>query len=142
MIAPDERLVPTRMPVTPARLRALSHTLRTGAPALRALPLDARVAALDRVAASWLVTDSIWRQRALTELPMSTGYPRAAIAIALDNLWHALRAPHLIAALRAEATENGTAALPELALHVLAAASRASASSASSPRSWRASRAS
>ena len=102
MIALDERLIPTRTPLTPARLRALVQALRAGGMALRALPPAARVDAVDRVAASWLADDSPWRQRALSELPMSTGYPPAAIAIALENLWNALRGPYLTSALQVE----------------------------------------
>jgi acyl-CoA reductase-like NAD-dependent aldehyde dehydrogenase len=120
MIRLDERLIPTRTPLTPARLRALAHALRAGSPALRALSLEQRVVAVDRVATSWLADGSVWRRRALAELPMSTGYPPAAVAVALDHLWNALRAAQLTDALRAEAREDATHPLPGLALHVLA----------------------
>jgi hypothetical protein len=116
----DERLVPTRAPMNALRLRALARTLRAGANDLRGLGESARIAALDRVAASWLAPDSAWRRQALVELPMSTGYPRATIEIALANLWEALRAPDLTTTLRAELAERDAHALPGLALHVLA----------------------
>ena len=122
MIRLDERLTPSRAPLTPMRLRAMARTLRAGGVELRSLSESTRMAALDRVAASWLVTDSPWWRQALVELPMSTGYPRTAIEIALANLWGALRAPHLSTALQTELGDRGGHAgpVPGLALHVLA----------------------
>jgi hypothetical protein len=119
MIRLDERLTPTRAPLTPARLRALSHALLAGGSSLRALPIEARIAAVDRVAASWLDEHSTWRARALAELPISTGLPPAVIAIALEHLWNALRAPALAATTRTELEGTGDP-IPDLALHVLA----------------------
>ncbi|MEO6027897.1 MAG: acyl-CoA reductase, partial [Candidatus Binatia bacterium] len=122
MIAYDERLAPTRAPLTAGRLRALAQAVRAGGNDLRALTPEARIAALDRVAASWLTADSPWRRQALSELPMSTGYPEPAIAIALTNVWQALRAPYLAATLAAELADHDPRATPPpgLALHVLA----------------------
>ena len=122
MIRLDERLTPTRAPLTPMRLRALARTLRAGGTELRTLSASARIAALDRVAASWLAADSAWHRQALVELPMSTGYPRAAIEIALANLWGAIRAPHLTSTLHTELSDQSAhpAPVPGLALHVLA----------------------
>ncbi len=120
MIGLDERLVPSRTPLTPARLRALAQALRAGGGALRSLAPEARVAAIDRVAASWLADDSSWRRRAVAELTISTGYPEAAIAISLEQLWGALRAPQLTGALAAEPVADAAQPLPALALHVLA----------------------
>jgi hypothetical protein len=119
MIRLDERLTPTRAPLTPARLRALAQALRAGSASLRTLPIEARIEAIDRVAASWLAPDSTWRARALAELPISTGHPPGVIAIALDNVWNALRAPALAATVRRELIDDHTSA-PDLALHVLA----------------------
>ena len=120
MIAIDERLTPTRMPLVPSRLRALAQALRSGGPALHALPLEGRIDAIDRLAANWLAPNSPWRTRALVELPMSTGLPPAMIDVALANLWNALRSPHLTAAAAAELDPAGTHDAPGLALHVLA----------------------
>jgi acyl-CoA reductase-like NAD-dependent aldehyde dehydrogenase len=122
MIHLDERLIPSRAPMTATRLKALARTLRAGGTGLRDLPESQRLAALDRVAASWLAGDSAWRRQALVELPMSTGFPRAAIETALDNLWTALQAPHLTTTLQDElANRDGQIApAPGLALHVLA----------------------
>ncbi len=122
MIAYDERLAPTRAPLTAGRLRALAQAVRAGGNDLRALTPTARIAALDRVAESWLTPDSPWRRQALSELPMSTGYPEPAIAVALSNLWQALRAPHLSATLAAELANHDPHATPPpgLALHILA----------------------
>jgi len=120
MIRLDERLTPTRAPLTPPRLRAVARALRAGGPGLLRLSPEERIAALDRVAASWLAPDSAWRRRALAELPISTGHPPATIDIALANLWSALRAPHLGAVYERERVEDTTHALPGLALHVLA----------------------
>jgi acyl-CoA reductase-like NAD-dependent aldehyde dehydrogenase len=122
VIAYDERLAPTRAPLTAARLRALTAAVRAGAHDLRALTPAARVGALDRVAASWLAPDSPWRSQALRELPKSTGYPEATVAVALTNLWQALRAPRLAATLTSELAGHDahTTPLPALALHVLA----------------------
>lgn len=119
MIAPDERLAPTRTPLVPGRLRALAQALRSGAPSLRALPAKARIAAVDRLAESWLASDSPWRARALVELPMSTGLPAAMIDVALANLWQALRASQLAPVVATE-LEDGNTDPPSLALHVLA----------------------
>jgi hypothetical protein len=120
MIHLDDRLTPTRAPLTPARLRALAHALRAGGSSLRALPIEARIAAIDRVAASWIGEHSMWRARALAELPISTGLPPAMIAIALDQLWNALRAPALAATVRDELSDDADGPVPDLALHVLA----------------------
>lgn len=120
MIAIDERLVPTRTPLVPGRLRALAQAVRAGGPVLRSLPIETRIAAIDRLAASWLEPTSPWRERALVELPMSTGLPPAMIEIALANLWTALRTPHLEAVAAAELTSDATNDAPEMALHVLA----------------------
>lgn len=119
MIATDERLAPTRTPLVPGRLRALAQALRSGAPTLRALPADARIAAVDRLAASWLAPDSPWRARALVELPMSTGLPASMIDVALANLWQALRGSHLAPVVATE-LGGGHGEVPGLALHVLA----------------------
>lgn len=120
MMRVDERLTPTRAPLNPPRLRAVARALRAGGPGLQRLAVDARIAALDRVAASWLAPDSVWRRRALAELPISTGHPQAALDIALTNLWTALRAPHLAATYAHERGDDGPRPLPGLALHVLA----------------------
>lgn len=122
MIRLDERLAPTRAPMTAMRLRTIARTLRTGATELRGLSAEARIAALDRVAASWLATDSAWHQRALVELSMSTSFPRPVIEIALANLWGALRAPHLTETLHVELANHHAHSepIPGLALHVLA----------------------
>ncbi|MCC6764378.1 MAG: hypothetical protein IT293_06915 [Deltaproteobacteria bacterium] len=120
MIGLDERLTPTRTPLVPARVRALARTLRAGATGLRALPLEARIAAIDRLAAAWLPADSPWRARARAELAMSTGHPAPVIDAALDHLWHALRAPELAAAVRGELADADLRRLPDVALHVLA----------------------
>lgn len=120
MIRLDDRLTPTTAPLTPPRLRAVARALRAGGPALQRLSADERIAALDRVAASWLAPASTWHQRALAELPISTGYPQEAIEIALSNLWSALRAPHLAATLASELSAPLANPLPGVALHVLA----------------------
>lgn len=120
MIRLDDRLTPTRAPLTPPRLRAVARALRAGGPGLLRSSPEERIAALDRVAASWLAPDSVWRRRALAELPISTGHPPATIDIALTNLWTALRAPHLTAVYEREHVAHATQPLPSLALHVLA----------------------
>ncbi len=120
MMRLDDRLTPTRAPLNPPRLRAVARALRAGGPGLQRLAVEARIAALDRVAASWLVPDSVWRRRALAELPISTGHPQAAIEIALANLWSALRAPHLAAVYAHERIDAPSHPLPGVALHVLA----------------------
>lgn len=120
MIRLDDRLTPTRAPLTPPRLRAVARALRAGGCGLLRLSADERIAALDRVAASWLMPDSIWRRRALADLPLATGHAPTTIEIALANLWTALRAPHLSAVYEQERAQNPTRPLPGLALHVLA----------------------
>ncbi len=120
MIRLDERLTPTRTPLVPGRLRAVAQALRAGGSALRALSPEARLAAVDRVAASWLTEHSPWRARARAELAMSTGFPPAAIEIATTNLWSALRATELRHTVERELPDVEGAPHPELALHVLA----------------------
>ena len=120
MISLDDRLTPTRAPLTPPRLRAVARALRAGGPGLLRVSPANRIAALDRVAASWLAPDSVWHRRALAELPISTGHAPATIEIALGNLWAALRAPHLSAVYEREHVDSATQPLPGLALHVLA----------------------
>lgn len=120
MIGLDARLVPTRTPLVPARVRTLAHTLRAGATSLRSLPIAARIAAIDRLAAAWLSGDSPWRARARSELAMSTGHPGAVIDIALEHLWGALRGPDLEAAVSSELGGADSCRLPGVALHVLA----------------------
>jgi hypothetical protein len=84
--------------------------------------MAARIAAVDRVATAWLTPGSPWRDRALCAVVGSTGYDRAAVESGIENLWSALRAPHLAAAVRAELGDAlpEPAQLPRLALHVLA----------------------
>lgn len=120
MIRLDDRLTPTRAPLTPPRLRAVARALRAGGPALARLSVDERIAALDRVAASWLAAGSVWRRRALADLSISTGHPHGTIDVALANLWNALRAPHLSSVYEQERAGHETLPLPGLALHVLA----------------------
>jgi acyl-CoA reductase-like NAD-dependent aldehyde dehydrogenase len=120
VIATDERLAPTRMPLVPARLRALAQAVRAGGSVLREMPIAARIAALDRLAASWLSPTSPWRDRAMIELPMSTGLPAAMIEVALANLWNALRAPDLTTVAATELDDAPGHEMPGLALHVLA----------------------
>ena len=120
MIGLDERLTPTRTPLVPARVRALAQTLRAGATNLRALPIAARIAAIDRLAIAWLAADSPWRTRARAELAMSTGYPTPMVDTALEHLWSALRAADLEAVAASELGEENPRRLPGLALHVLA----------------------
>ncbi|MCC6847785.1 MAG: hypothetical protein IT294_04740 [Deltaproteobacteria bacterium] len=120
MIGPDERLTPTRTPLVPTRVRALAQTLRAGATGLRALPVEARIAAIDRLADAWRPADSPWRVRARTELAMSTGHPASVIDVALDHLWSALRAPELEAVVASELAGADLRGLPDVALHVLA----------------------
>ena len=92
---------------------------RAAGEALGRMPLDERIEAIDRAAATWLAADSPWRREAIARLPAATGYPPRAIATALDNLARALAAPELHAAARAEATALA-APRHRLALHVLA----------------------
>jgi hypothetical protein len=109
-------------PPTTVRLRTLARALRAGAADLRTLPMEARIAAVDRVAAAWLAPASPWHDRGLCAVVGSTGYARAAIESGLENLWSALRRPHLAATVRAELGDAlpDPARLPRLALHVLA----------------------
>lgn len=116
-----DRLGLAGAPVTAATVRATAGRLRAGGIELRTLTISERIAALDRLAAGWLASGSPWRERARVEVASATGYPSAAIDVALDHLWTALRAPHLEAVARAELSERkrGTTR-PDLALHVLA----------------------
>ncbi len=120
MIARGEQAPPSAPPLTAERVHATAQALRNGAADLQSLSLAERIAALDRVAASWLAPDSPWRWRALVEVFAATGYPERAIETALDNLWSSLRAPHLAEVAESENLERLGDAPPRLALHVLA----------------------
>jgi hypothetical protein len=105
--------------VTPAALGTVADRLRTAAEDVRRIPLEERVAAIDRAAALWLAPGSRLRERALEWVPRTTGYPPAAVGWGVDRLWTALRRPDLLAALRAERDVVDGGATDTLALHVL-----------------------
>jgi hypothetical protein len=120
VIAQREHVPLAAPPLTVGTLRETARALRSAASDLRTLGLSERIAALDHVAAAWLAPDSPWRWRALVEVFAATGYPEPTIEVALDNLWTALRAPHLAEVARSEDLERLAGATPRLALHVLA----------------------
>lgn len=98
----------------------IDHLVHAGS-ALAHVKLDERIAVIDRVAAEWLTDDSPWRRLALERVPAATGYPPAAVRLALDHLWGALRAPSLRAVAHAEGVaECDGGGQPRLAVHVLA----------------------
>jgi len=105
-------------------LQATAGRSRAAGTELRNLSLAARIAAVDRVAAAWLASTSPWRQRARIDVSAATGYPAAAVDVAIDNLWTALRAPQLETVVRCELGEHAelqtTRGYADLALHVLA----------------------
>ncbi len=85
--------------IAPDALRTRIDTAEAAATALRAMGIDARIAAIARLASDWLDPDFGPRQRALAELPGATGYAPGAIRYAIDHLWAALSASELAAAL-------------------------------------------
>lgn len=105
--------------IAAADLRARLDQLDDAGAALRAMPLDERIAAIDRVAARWLEPCSPWRRRALETLPRTTGYAPDAISHALDHLWSALIGREL-AALAARELGPDVGVPERLAFHSLA----------------------
>jgi acyl-CoA reductase-like NAD-dependent aldehyde dehydrogenase len=103
----------------PGEVDALADRLVAAREPLRRMPLAARIEAIDRASAGWLMPDSPWRREAVATLPASTGYPARTITTALDNLARALAASELHAVARAEQAALAAPA-PQLALHVLA----------------------
>ncbi len=83
--------------IDPAALRTRLDRLGDAGEALRRVPLDERIAIVDRVAAEWRDPGSRWRRRALEVLPRTTGHAAAAVEYALDRLWAALTARDLTA---------------------------------------------
>jgi len=118
--------------LTADTLTTVMARLRDARTALRSVPLKDRVNVIDAVARQWVTRDSRWRRLAVAALPRTTGLPEEVVSLALDNLWNALRAPALAAAIRAEwpaasldgPTTSGSdpvdGALPRLAFHSLA----------------------
>jgi hypothetical protein len=105
--------------ITAVELRARLDRLESAGVALRAMSLDERIAALDRVAAGWRDPCSSWRRDARAALARTTGYAPAAVEYALDHLWRALGA-HELAAVAAREL-GAEARQPErLAFHSLA----------------------
>ncbi len=84
---------------------------------LRAMGLEARIAAIGRLAARWLLPEFAPRRHALARLPAATGYAPDAIRHTIDHLWAALSAPELA---RVAASELGGGEPERLALHSLA----------------------
>jgi acyl-CoA reductase-like NAD-dependent aldehyde dehydrogenase len=105
--------------LSPAALGDIAVRLREAAPRLRQIPVEERVAVIDRVAARWLNPSFPLRRLAVERLPLVTGYPARAVGLALDHLWSALRARELGAVVRTE-LDAPLAAPPDLAFHVLA----------------------
>jgi len=105
--------------IDPAALRARLDRLGEGGETLRRIPLEERIAIIDRVAAQWREPGSPWRRQALAALSRTTGHAAAAIEYALDHLWAALTTPELTAVASRELGPEAGA--PErLAFHSLA----------------------
>lgn len=103
--------------IAPVALATRIDALEAAGTALRAMGVDARVAALDRLATRWLQPGFAPRRRALAALPVATGYAPGAIRHAIDHLWAALSARELAAVV---ACELGSGAPERLAFHSLA----------------------
>ena len=103
--------------LSPAALIDVAERLRAAGPALRQVPVEERIAIIDRVAARWLSPDFPLRRLAVERLPLVTGYPARAVSQSLDNLWGALRSSDLRGVVRAELDDVREPS--GLALHVL-----------------------
>jgi len=103
--------------LSPAALVEVSERLRATGPDLRQIPVEERIAIIDRVAARWLTPDFPLRRLAVERLPLVTGYPARTVSLALDHLWGALRGGALHDAVRAELDDAH--APSGLALHIL-----------------------
>ena len=83
-------------------LAAVCDRLVEAAAPLARMTVTDRIAAIVRAAAAWRDAASPWRRLALETLPLATGYPETAVALALDHLWGALGAADLAAVVRTE----------------------------------------
>src|SRR5438093_369846 len=110
----------TGLALPPMELAAIADRVRAAAGPLAHMPLEERIAAIDRAAAVWLDRGSALRRRATVEIAASSGYPPASIAIAIDHLWGALRRDALAAVAATELPLAADAPRAALALHVLA----------------------
>ena len=91
--------------LTAEDLAAVCDRLVEAAVPLARMTLADRIATIARTTAAWRDAASPWRRLALETLPLTTGYPAAAVALALDHLWGALGAADLGAVVRTEVDE-------------------------------------
>ncbi len=103
--------------LSPAAITDVADRLRAAGADLRLVPVEERIAVIDRVAARWLSPDFPLRRLAVERLPLVTGYPARVVSQALDNLWGALRASELQGTVRAEFSDVRSPS--GLALHIL-----------------------
>lgn len=78
--------------LNPGQLRAAIDVAQRAAARLRLRPVDAVLASIDRVIATWLEPDSAWRRRAEQALPGATGFSQPMIRHGLPLLLEPLRA--------------------------------------------------
>jgi len=103
--------------IAPQALAARLDEVEAAGEALRAMGVEARIAALDRLATRWLQPGFAPRRRALATLPAVTGYAPGTIRHAIDRLWGALSARELA---RVAHAELGAGQPERLAFHSLA----------------------
>lgn len=100
----------------PWALPACAALLRRAGEELARLPVEARIAGLDRVARSWLDPGDALRQEALAVLPAEVGLSAPMVAWGLDRAFEAANAESLAAWWSAEG--GRTEAAPGLSGHV------------------------
>ena len=116
----DEDMAPDRELALPYGVAASAELLRRAGPELARVPLEARIAALARVARSWLDPDDAHRREAIEHLPAELGFTQEMVAWALDAAFGVVTAEALATwwARASEPDEEQSAAVPELSAHI------------------------
>lgn len=84
------------------RVRAAQNRLLVAGPALRAMSLEDRLAAVARVLGDWTTPDSAWRRELATSLADATPATVGTLSEGLESALRAWRPEHLVACAREE----------------------------------------